>query len=816
MAKGNRVGVKGSNLRRIQQRGQDSEESDEEYKVTEDEDCDESDECYSLDGDESEEILADFEESRRVVRSRSTRRTSSGRKGDEIKKPRKKRRVLHTKDEVEDDDDDEEEDEEFNDEDDAEFMSLDRKSDHIKKPREKKRISYTELDDEEEEDYEELVPSGRRRNLRKKHQEKKRVLDTEDDEDDDAEFMHLGRKVSQEKKLREKRKVLYTEDDDEDADADEDEDDSEFMCTSRKGNLTKETREKRTVSYKEDNQEEEDENDAEFVLSEGDFVDYDDESPKMKKNESISRHHPQKRSVGGGRKKSKKSKIKKPTRPKQRNRRVGQKSGSSKERPATNKNQVEKRSKKIPRRRKQRVTAESDSDFVSSPSLDHEYTISEEEREQMREASVYCANLRAKLRSSSCGKHEEEPVFEQRKNPVRKGKEKVEDMKDEVGKQVCGICLSEEGKRTVRGVLNCCRHYFCFSCIMEWSKVESRCPLCKQRFATITKAAKSDTGFDLRTVVVPVPECDQVYQPSEEELRGYLDPYESVICTECHHGGDDALMLLCDICDSPAHTFCVGLGREVPEGNWYCEGCRPTVFGSLSSQRPTPTSDRRSSGIASDLPSPTAGGFDLNELYVPETPLTQQSRVLPEPRLPGGDFMPAPAGTVATTLRDRRRIHRQMHHRLLTNNRMSDLVARSSRTPPSSSGIRLFGSQLDQARDSTPQRNVHPHASFNGREDHVMSSMHDINLLSPRVDQFGVQVQDSSLPAVDVSLQAEHSGSGMAFDSRLGFAQLHPCTNRSSIGSDASLSPYACREVSHFNLAIGSSRTSGGGFHAPY
>lgn len=53
-----------------------------------------------------------------------------------------------------------------------------------------------------------------------------------------------------------------------------------------------------------------------------------------------------------------------------------------------------------------------------------------------------------------------------------------------------------------------------------------------------------------------------------------LDPYENVVCIECHQGGDDSLMLLCDICDSPAHTYCVGLGREVPEGNWYCDCCR--------------------------------------------------------------------------------------------------------------------------------------------------------------------------------------------------------------------------------------------------
>ena len=65
-----------------------------------------------------------------------------------------------------------------------------------------------------------------------------------------------------------------------------------------------------------------------------------------------------------------------------------------------------------------------------------------------------------------------------------------------------------------------------------------------------------------------------MYQPTEEEMSRWVDPYENGVCRECNRGGDDNLMRLCDICDSSAHTYCVGLGRQVPEGNWYCGGCR--------------------------------------------------------------------------------------------------------------------------------------------------------------------------------------------------------------------------------------------------
>jgi hypothetical protein len=79
---------------------------------------------------------------------------------------------------------------------------------------------------------------------------------------------------------------------------------------------------------------------------------------------------------------------------------------------------------------------------------------------------------------------------------------------EEASKQiVCGICFSEEHGATLQGLLNCCSHYFCFTCILEWSKAESRCPLCKRRFNTITVA---DVRSGLRNTAIRVEKRDQV------------------------------------------------------------------------------------------------------------------------------------------------------------------------------------------------------------------------------------------------------------------------------------------------------------------
>uniref|UniRef100_A0A1J3CVP8 PHD and RING finger domain-containing protein 1 n=1 Tax=Noccaea caerulescens TaxID=107243 RepID=A0A1J3CVP8_NOCCA len=332
-------------------------------------------------------------------------------------------------------------------------------------------------------------------------------------------------------------------------------------------------------------------------------------------------------------------------------------------------------------RPRRRCTVASDSDIASAGESDYEYTISEEEREQVREAGSL---LRSSVKNVSSMRKAtvKKDLPQLRKSPVKKGEKKVElVVKRDVMKNVCGICLSEEDMRRLKGTLDCCSHYFCFTCIMEWSKVESRCPLCKQRFRTISKPARSTPGVDLREVVIPVPERDQVYQPTEEELRSYLDPYENTICTECHQGEDDGLMLLCDLCDSSAHTYCVGLGREVPEGNWYCEGCRPVALGSASSQTHSTPEQQRVSGFYS-RPSPlvvSGQHQDASLLVSPRTPFFNGEYMF-SPRLPNGDVQgSSPSGLGATTLSRRRTLHRHIQN-IINSDRLVNMGSRTGGT----------------------------------------------------------------------------------------------------------------------------------------
>ncbi|KAE8710538.1 Detected protein of confused Function [Hibiscus syriacus] len=432
---------------------------------------------------------------------------------------------------------------------------------------------------------------------------------------------------------------------------------------------------------------EEEDDEVEFTLDEEDCLDEEEELTMKKKrnNKNVSKQGLRKRRASIHRTKRKKSAVaKKPL-----------KKGGRKKR------QLEK---------KRRIQEEDDDDyFVSSGSSDYEYTISEEEREQVKEANRLCGSIKTSLRSSSSSKTipEVEALSQRKKPPGRKGKEKIEQTKAEVIKQVCGVCLSKEDKRRLRGKLNCCSHYFCFTCIMEWSKVESRCPLCKQRFETIIKPARSTAGVDLRDVVIQIPKRDQAYQPSEEELRSYLDPYTNVICSECSQGGDDELMLLCDICDSSAHTYCVGLGWEVPEGNWYCSFCRPVVLGSSSSQVQDSFPDQRTINNLYNRLSTIANRESLDSIRVPSpcTPFPPGFAGLSSPRFLVVDIpsvSPVP-GLGAQTLTGRRWLHRQIKN-LRSMNRMNLMAGRLDGVSTANIGIDFVNSHIDQSRQTTVQQ----------------------------------------------------------------------------------------------------------------
>jgi len=552
MVKGRKVSSKRDLRKRVRSKGSGSDDSDEDYVVSDDagnvSDCPEDD-CFSLDGCAAEDsfdgFIEDGDSEKEVIQrvtkfNRSRAKTGVRRQRTNVSKAsRKRQRVTYVKqpeeeqDEEKGDEEEEvEEEEEEEEDDDDDYNDGDEEEEDEEEEEEKEEVEVEEVggndedeDDEfkrEEEDYadeEEEETRGRKK--------KKDNSIYEDEEFNPDEEDHTDEEEEEEARGRTKKKDNSIYEDEEFNPDEEDHTDEE------------EEEETRGRKKKKDNSIYEDE---EFNPEEEDHTDEEEEEEgetkgRKKKNNNgtkMGKKKALKKRVSAtssrGRKRSGSRVSKKPKRKRRR------KNGGSRRKvqcddaddlldnvPAIRTNS---RKRSVLRRRRVILEdANSGSDCESRPS-DYEFTISEEEKEQVREAVELCGNIRRNLRRASLrmenevvGVYEDlhqqwKPLARKGKEKIeetqgRKGKEKVEDLKSEVGKQVCGICLSEENKRRVRGVLNSCTHYFCFACIMEWSKVESRCPLCKQRFQTISKPARSTTAEE---AVIQVPERDQVFE----------------------------------------------------------------------------------------------------------------------------------------------------------------------------------------------------------------------------------------------------------------------------------------------------------------
>ncbi|KAB2603906.1 hypothetical protein D8674_041446 [Pyrus ussuriensis x Pyrus communis] len=111
-----------------------------------------------------------------------------------------------------------------------------------------------------------------------------------------------------------------------------------------------------------------------------------------------------------------------------------------------------------------------------------------------------------------------------------------------------------------RGILDCCQHWFCFTCIDNWATITNLCPLCQNEFQMITCV------------------------PFQQRL---IFPYSSAVACLDGDGckirsgsvaieGDSNLdtSIACDSCELWYHAFCVGFDPEgTSESTWLCPRC---------------------------------------------------------------------------------------------------------------------------------------------------------------------------------------------------------------------------------------------------
>ncbi|KAI3716792.1 hypothetical protein L1987_67941 [Smallanthus sonchifolius] len=157
--------------------------------------------------------------------------------------------------------------------------------------------------------------------------------------------------------------------------------------------------------------------------------------------------------------------------------------------------------------------------------------------------------------------------------------------------QRCGICMDVV---VDRGVLDCCEHWFCFTCIDNWASITNLCPLCQNEFQLITCVPVYDTIGSIQ------PDDGSSYLSDDDNdiawsvegnnnslsFPAYYIDENAVSCLEgdnCKIRGQSANIeddpdldtsIACDSCDLWYHAICVGFDTEGNcENSWLCPRC---------------------------------------------------------------------------------------------------------------------------------------------------------------------------------------------------------------------------------------------------
>ncbi|KAL5361134.1 hypothetical protein BJX96DRAFT_151458 [Aspergillus floccosus] len=139
-----------------------------------------------------------------------------------------------------------------------------------------------------------------------------------------------------------------------------------------------------------------------------------------------------------------------------------------------------------------------------------------------------------------------------------------------------------------------CGHILHNNCLKPWVERANSCPICRRSFNLVELSDRiggpvlSSYAVQDRVQVADV-DPSMVIEYVDDDFTGFQP------CPICGDSDNEELLLLCDGCDAPSHTYCVGLD-SVPSGPWYCARCetqRALGPSPDTEDRPARTQERR-------------------------------------------------------------------------------------------------------------------------------------------------------------------------------------------------------------------------------
>lgn len=127
----------------------------------------------------------------------------------------------------------------------------------------------------------------------------------------------------------------------------------------------------------------------------------------------------------------------------------------------------------------------------------------------------------------------------------------------------CSICFNPYN--IVKATLSSCSHIFCYECILEWSKITNRCPLCKIPFLTINRGKR-------KIKVLP-------REQSRADQLNFFPLIESISENNCYCCSLTSFvsnpLLVCEHCNiKTCHMLCLDPPLTfISAEPWFCDFC---------------------------------------------------------------------------------------------------------------------------------------------------------------------------------------------------------------------------------------------------